>query len=203
LDVPRGADSTSVAAGHRLDQLAVFGRAAPLVVEIGSGTGESLVAMALTRPDTDILAFDVYLPGLARTVGRLHDEGVGNVRLVQADAVDGFRQLLDPDSVSEAWTFFPDPWPKGRHHKRRLVDAAFADLVASRLRPGGGWRLATDWADYAERMRAVLDAQPCLVNAETNPDGWARRCADRPVTRFEQRGIDAGRVIHDLHYRRR
>ena len=202
LEVPRQASSTSVEAGHRLDLSASFGRTAPLVVEIGSGTGESLVAMAAARPDVNVLAFEVYLPGIARTVSRLHDEQVGNVRLVQADAVEGLTQLLGPGAISELWTFFPDPWPKARHHKRRLVDAAFADLLATRLQPGGSWRLATDWADYAEQVREVLDGHPDFENAAGTADGWAERLPARPLTRFEQRGLDAGRTVRDLHYRR-
>ncbi|MFT4165400.1 MAG: tRNA (guanosine(46)-N7)-methyltransferase TrmB [Microlunatus sp.] len=203
LDIPRQTSSTSVKTGHRLDLTAAFGRAAPLIVEVGSGTGESLVAMAAARPDANVLAFEVYLPGIARTVSRLHDEQVGNVRLVQADVVDGFTHLLGPGSVAELWTFFPDPWPKARHHKRRLVDSSFADLVATRLRAGGDWRLATDWADYAEQIREVLDHHPDFENAAGTPDGWAERLPARPLTRFEQRGLDAGRTVRDLHYRRR
>ena len=203
IEVPQRATSTSVAAGHPLDVAAVFGRRAPLVVEIGPGTGESLVAMAAARPEVDVLAFEVYLPGVARAVHRLDETGVGNVRLLQTDAVDGLTHLLGPGSVTELWTFFPDPWPKVKHHKRRLVDRAFADLAVDRLRPGGEWRLATDWADYADQMRTVLDAHPDLVNTAGTVDGWAERPADRPLTRFEQRGIDAGRVVRDLRYRRR
>ncbi len=203
LEVPPRAASTSVAPGHPLDVAAAFGRRAPLVVEIGPGTGESLVAMAAARPEVDVLAFEVYLPGVARTVTRLHETDVANVRLLQSDAVDGLTHLLGPGSVQEVWTFFPDPWPKSRHHKRRLVDRAFADLVASRLRTGGEWRLATDWGDYAAQMRAVLDTHPDLVNAGAAPDGWAERHPDRPLTRFEQRGLEAGRTVRDLHYRRR
>lgn len=203
VEVPRRISSTSVASGAPLDLAVVFGRQAPVVVEIGSGTGESLVAMASARPGVDVLAFEVYLPGIAKTVARLHDSQLGNVRLVQADVVDGLASLLGPSSVTEVWTFFPDPWPKPRHHKRRLIHADFADLVASRLRPGGSWRLATDWSDYAEQMRAVLDVHPDFDNVGTGPAGWANRCADRPITRFEQRGIEAGRTVRDLHYRRR
>jgi tRNA (guanine-N7-)-methyltransferase len=203
IDVPRRDSSTSIAPGQPLDPTRVFGRKAPLVVEIGSGTGESLVALAAARPEFDLLAFEVYLPGIARTVSRLHDHVVPNVRLIQADAVDGLGQLLGPGSVDELWTFFPDPWPKARHHKRRLITRGFADLAASRLRPGGSWRLATDWADYAEQMRAVLDLHPELTNIGSAEGGWAERFADRPLTRFEQRGIEAGRTVRDLHYRRR
>lgn len=203
LDVPRREVSTSVAAGHPLNLPVAFGREAPLVVEIGFGTGESLVAMAAARPDVDVLGFEVYLPGIARAVNRLHEEGVDNVRLIQADAVDGLTHLLPPASVAEVWTFFPDPWHKVKHHKRRLVDAAFADLVASRLRPGGDWRLATDWEDYAAQMRAALDDHPAFENRGSALAGWAERYAARPLTRFEVRGIEAGRTVRDLHYRRR
>lgn len=203
LDVPRQASSTSVKSGHRLDLAAAFGREAPLIVEVGSGTGESLAAMAAARPDANVLAFEVYLPGIARTVSRLHDEQVGNARLVQADAVAGLTHLLGPAAIGDLWTFFPDPWPKARHHKRRLVDSAFADLVATRLQIGGSWRLATDWADYAEQIRDVLDHHPDFENAAGTPDGWAERLPARPLTRFEQRGLDAGRAVRDLHYRRR
>lgn len=201
IEVPRQASSTSVATGHRLDLAASFGRAAPLIVEIGSGTGESLVAMAAARPDANVLAFEVYLPGIARTVSRLHEEQVGNVRLVQADALAGLSHLLGPRSTTELWTFFPDPWPKARHHKRRLIGAAFADLVATRLRSGGSWRLATDWADYADQIRDLLDHHPDFENVAGTPDGWAARLSARPLTRFEQRGLDAGRTVYDLHYR--
>jgi len=203
LEVPHRDASTSIAPGHPLDLAVVYGRTAPLVVEIGPGTGESLVAMAAARPEVDVLAFEVYLPGVARAVNRLHETGVSNVRLLQSDAVDGLRNLLGPASVEEVWTFFPDPWPKVRHHKRRLVDRAFAELVAGRLRPGGVWRLATDWAEYATQMRSVLDAQPELENVGTAADGWAVRDTERPLTRFEQRGIEAGRTVRDLRYRRR
>jgi tRNA (guanine-N7-)-methyltransferase len=202
LEVPRRSSSTSIAPGQPLDLAAAFGRHAPLVVEIGPGTGESLVAMAAARPEVDVLAFEVYLPGVARAVSRLHEEQVGNVRLVQADAVDGLTHLLTPASVDEVWTFFPDPWPKARHHTRRLVDPAFADLVASRLRPGGSWLLATDWAGYAEQIREVLDEHPDFESLG-DLDGWAARLAARPLTRFERRGLDAGRSVRDLHYRRR
>ena len=173
------------------------------MVEIGSGTGESLVTMAAARPEQSVLAFEVYLPGVARTVARLHEEGVENVRLVQGDVVDGLTHLLGPSSIEELWTFFPDPWPKARHHKRRLVDRTFADLVCDRLRPGGLWRLATDWQDYADQLRVVLDDHPALTNVAGTDDGWAPRFAERPVTRFEQRGLDAGRTVRDLTYQRR
>lgn len=172
----------------------------PLVVEIGSGIGEATAALAAARPSYNVLAFEVWHPGVAQTFLRLEEAGIDNVRLCSVDAVWSLEHLLGEGSVAELWTFFPDPWPKKRHHRRRLVNPTFARLVASRLRPGGLWRLATDWADYAEQMVEVLEAEPLL---ESVYDGPAPRWAERPVTRFEGRGMRAGRDITDLAYRRR
>jgi tRNA (guanine-N7-)-methyltransferase len=197
VEVPRGETSTSIAADAApLDLVAVFGRDAPLVVEIGSGPGDSLVGMAAARPELNLLAFEVYEPAVAGLVARLHREGVGNVRVVVADAVAGLDRLLPDGALRELWTFFPDPWPKARHHKRRLVDATFVALAATRLAPGATWRLATDWDDYADQMRAVLDAEPRLTG------GAVERWAERPVTKFERKGLEAGRRITDLAYTR-
>jgi len=201
IEVPRADTSTSVAAGSTLDLAAVFGRTAPVMVEVGPGMGDSLAPMAAARPGCDVLAFEVFQPAIAALLARLATEEIGNVRIASVDAVDGFAHLLPPDSVDEVWMFFPDPWHKARHHKRRLLSPQFAGLVATRLRVGGCWRLATDWPDYADQMRDVLDRHPDYENA--HPDGPAPRFADRPVTRFEQRGIEAGRTITDLVYRRR
>ena len=196
VEVPCGETSTSIAAdAPPLDLVALFGREAPLVVEIGSGPGDSLVTMAAARPAVNVLAFEVYEPAVAGVVARLHREGVGNVRVVAADAVAGLDRLLPDGALRELWTFFPDPWPKAKHHKRRLVDPDFAALAARRLERGGRWRLATDWPGYADAMRSVLDASADLV-AEPADRG------DRPVTRFERRGREAGRPITDLVYRR-
>ena len=196
LEVPRGEMSTSVRPGGPLDLSEAFGREAPLVVEIGPGTGESLLPMARARPEANILAFEVFQPAIAQILRRLAAEEIGNVRLVQADAAAGMTHLLDPASVAELWTFFPDPWPKTRHHKRRLVTAEFADLAASRVVPGGLWRLATDWSEYAAAVAAILDHHPAWTAA-----GEPGR-ADRPVTRFERRGLDAGRPVAELTYHR-
>ena len=171
-----------------------FGRESPLVVEIGSGIGEATAVLAAARPDLDVLALEVWRPGVADTLWRLAEAGADNVRLCSVDAVWVLEHLVEPDELAELWTFFPDPWPKTRHHKRRLVDPAFASLAASRLAPGSTWRLATDWTHYAEQMRDVLDAEPLLAG------GPVHRWADRPVTRFERKGIEAGRVITDLAY---
>jgi tRNA (guanine-N7-)-methyltransferase len=177
-----------------------FGREAPLIVEIGCGVGEATVALAAARPAYDVLGIEVWHPGVADTFHRMEAAGVSNVRMMSIDAVWAVEHLLPPAGVHELWTFFPDPWPKHRHHRRRLVSPPFAAVAADRLVPGGLWRLATDWADYAEQMRAVLDGEPLLENVY---DGPAPRWADRPATRFERRGIEAGRAITDLTYRRR
>ncbi|MET0838309.1 MAG: tRNA (guanosine(46)-N7)-methyltransferase TrmB [Marmoricola sp.] len=173
-----------------------FGRAAPIVVEIGSGVGEATAQLAAGRPSYDIVALEVWRPGVAHALGLIADAGAKNVRLLSVDAVWCLEHLFAPGSVSELWTFFPDPWPKKRHHKRRLVTPEFAALVSTRLVPGGAWRLATDWSEYAEQMRAVLDAAPGLTG------GPVERWADRPVTKFERKGLAVGRDITDLAYRR-
>jgi len=173
-----------------------FGREAPLVVEIGGGIGEATAALARTRPDVSYLGFEVWHPGVADTLGRLAEAGVDNVRLCSVDAVWSMEHLIEPGTVTELFTFFPDPWHKKRHHKRRLVTPTFARLVASRLVEGGSWRLATDWADYAEQMVEVLDAEPGLAG------GVVERWSERPVTKFERKGLAAGRRITDLHYTR-
>lgn len=201
LNVPRGDTETSIDPGYRVDLAAVFGRSAPLVVEIGSGMGGSLVPMAAARREVDLLAFEVYQPAVARTLAKLARAGVDNVRLVQANAVEGLATLLEPASVDELWLFFPDPWPKARHHKRRLVNPGFVDLATSRLRPGSRWRLATDAEDYARQLRDTLDAHPDLANE--HPGGWAPRWGARPVTRFEERARAAGRRVFELTYVRR
>ena len=144
-----------------------------------------------------MIAFEVWRPGVAETLGRLAEAGLTNVRLCSVDAVWSLEHLLGAGSVSELWTFFPDPWHKTRHHKRRLVAPGFAALAASRLVPGGTWRLATDWARYAEQMVEVLDAEPLLEGGVT--DRWE----ERPVTKFERKGLAVGRTITDLCYRRR
>lgn len=175
----------------------LFGREAPLAVEIGSGIGESTVALAAARPDHDVVAFEVWRPGVADTLGRLGEAGLTNVRLLSVDAIWSMEHLLGPDSLAALWTFFPDPWPKTRHHKRRLVTRTFAHLAATRLRPGAEWRLATDWADYATQMVEALDVEPLLEGGPT------ARWDERPVTRFERKGLEAGREITDLRYVRR
>ncbi|MEJ7794397.1 MAG: tRNA (guanosine(46)-N7)-methyltransferase TrmB [Nocardioides sp.] len=173
-----------------------FGREAPLVVEIGPGVGEATGVLAAARPDHDVLALEVWRPGIAAALAEVAAAGTSNVRFCSIDATWSLEHLVAPGSVAELWTFFPDPWPKTRHHKRRLVNASFASLAASRLAPGGTWRLATDWADYGDQMREVLDADPMLEG------GVVPRWSERPVTKFERKGLEAGRSSTDLCYRR-
>lgn len=207
IQVPHGELSTSVAACARVDWDAEFGRAvgpeaSELIIEIGSGTGDALVASALANPAASLVAFEVYERAVGSTLVKLDAAGVTNVRLLIVDGVQGLELLIAPGSVSELVTFFPDPWHKKRHQKRRLVSSGFAGLVTSRLRIGGRWLLATDWPDYAEQMRMVLDASPGLVNEYAFAGGWAPRPENRPITKFEARGIQAGRPVVDLAYRR-
>jgi tRNA (guanine-N7-)-methyltransferase len=181
--------------GFRLSEW--FGREAPLIVEIGSGVGEATGVLAAARPAYDVLALEVWRPGVASSLAEVAKAGATNVRFCSVDAVWVLENLVAPAGLAELWTFFPDPWPKTRHHKRRLVNARFAALAASRLATGARRRLATDWADYADQMRAVLDAEPSLSG------GLVPRWEERPVTKFERKGIAAGRTITDLCYVRR
>lgn len=183
---------TMTTSGFRLSD--AFSRPGPLVVEIGSGVGEALVAGAAARPAANFVGFEVWPPGVAQTLGSLAKAGADNVRLATLDADWCLTHVIEPASIAELWTFFPDPWPKSRHHKRRLVSPRFARAAASRLALGGIWRLATDWPHYAEQMREVLDAEPLLRGGVTD------RYDGRPATRFERRGLAAGRPVTDLTY---
>lgn len=199
VTVPARELDTSVHPEAHVAWASVFGREAPVIVEIGSGRGEALVALAATHPEANVVAFEVFAPAIASSLSRIARHGVENVRIVRANGAEGLEHLFAPDSLTQVWTFFPDPWHKARHHKRRLVGPEFAALVVSRLVPGGLWRLATDWEDYALSMRAVLDSAPGLVNVH---HGWAPRWPERPVTKYEARGLAAGRAVFDLTYRR-
>lgn len=205
LDVPRDVARTSVDPAFVVDPAALFGRSARLVVEIGSGQGEAVVAAAEADPATDFLAVEVYTPGLAQTVLRAAQRDLANLRLVQANAVELLATTLPAGSVDELWVFFPDPWHKSRHHKRRLVTPSFAALAERVLRapgdgtPGGTLRLATDWLEYAEQMVEVLDAAPGLRNAH-GAGAVAPRFEGRVLTGFERKGETAGRTITDLAY---
>ncbi|MCL1838598.1 MAG: tRNA (guanosine(46)-N7)-methyltransferase TrmB [Propionibacteriaceae bacterium] len=201
VEIPTGERETSIAAQATLDLREVFGRQAPLFVEIGIGSGETICELAGRFPAANLLGFEVFLPTVASCLARLEQANVDNVRIIVADGQQGVETLFSAGmgAIAELWTFFPDPWPKKRHHKRRLVNPAFAQIVAQRLAVGGRWRLATDWESYADWMREVLDDTAGLVN-EYAEHGWAPRWEARPITKFEQRGINAGRTIRELSY---
>lgn len=180
-----------------LDAERVFGRRAPLVFEIGFGTGDHLLARAQAEPERDFLGAEVHRPGVGRLLARAEASGLTNLRVFVADAVEVLRGVIPEGALEELVIQFPDPWHKKRHHKRRLIQPAFARLAASRLRVGGRLWLATDWADYAEHMLTVLNATPGLANA--NPEGgYVPRPASRILTRFEARGERLGHAVFDL-----
>jgi tRNA (guanine-N7-)-methyltransferase len=181
------------------DWTALFGRAAPVGVEIGFGMGQGLVDWAIRRPDWNLIGIDVYLPGIGSTLLGLEQAAARHVRLVDGPAEWVFDAVLPPGSIDEVRVFFPDPWPKKRHHKRRLVQPEFIATVADRLKPGGLLWLATDVAEYAEWMIEVLGSQPALAaEPEVTVSG-----APRTETRFEARGRALGHAVRDLRYRRR
>ena len=184
-----------------LDPAAVFGRVAPLVVEIGFGMGAATAAIAAATPEVDFLGIEVHPPGIGALLQRIEEAKLANVRIVQHDAVEVLEAMIAPASLAGAHVFFPDPWPKKRHHKRRLIQPAFVRLLASRLAAGATLHCATDWEPYAEQMLAVLAAEPSLVN--TAGSGFASRPDTRPLTKFEQRGIDLGHGVRDLVVARR
>ncbi|SDK57078.1 tRNA (guanine-N7-)-methyltransferase [Lentzea albidocapillata subsp. violacea] len=177
-----------------------FGRSAPVLLEIGSGMGETTSQLVAAAPELNYVAAEVYKPGLAQLLLRAeHLGGLDNLRVLRGDAVDLLTSHVAPGSLHGVRIFFPDPWPKNKHHKRRLVQPEFVALVASRLEPGGVLHLATDWEHYAEQMLEVCSGERLLTNVY---DGWAPRPDWRPVTKFEQRAVNEGRVSHDLMFRR-
>lgn len=192
-------DSNDYAGGIALDQIALFGRKAPLVLEIGCGMGESTAAMARARPALNFLALEVYNPGIAQTLSHLARQNVNNVRVMRGDAASILINILAPASLAAILIFFPDPWPKTRHKKRRLVDTPFIETAASRMQPRGKLLLSTDWAPYAGQMLKACSAAGDLQNKH---EDFAPRPSCRPITRYEQRGIQAGRAIFDLEFTR-
>lgn len=198
----RGGEIPALAEGP-LDTSAWFGRDAPVVLEIGSGMGETTAQLAQAQPEVNYLAVEVYKPGLAQLLSRAETLEIDNLRLLRGDAVVLLEDHVAPDSLDEVRIFFPDPWPKKRHHKRRLVQASVVELIASRLVPGGVLHLATDWESYAEQMLSVCKQEPSLRNRYTDaPEGWAPRPDWRPVTKFESRAHEEGREIHDVIFER-
>ena len=174
---------------------AVFGRAAPLVLEIGSGMGETTARIAREAPGTDFIAVEVHGPGVGSLLKMIDREQLKNVRVIRHDAPEVLEKMIPDGALAGIHLFFPDPWPKKRHHKRRLVQPAFAALVVRKLAPGGYLHAATDWEDYASQMAEVLAAEPGMRRAEDS--------AARPATKFELRGLKLGHKVHDFLFRRR
>jgi tRNA (guanine-N7-)-methyltransferase len=177
-----------------------FGRSAPVTLEIGPGMGETTAQLAEAEPEVNYLAIDVYPPGLAQLMMRAEDAGLSNLRLMRGDAVVLIEDHLPDASLSAVRIYYPDPWPKKKHHKRRLVQPSLVSVIASRLVPGGTLHMATDWEHYAEHMLEVCTAEPLLKNRHT---GWAPRPSWRPLTKFESRAEEEGRVSRDLIFERR
>jgi tRNA (guanine-N7-)-methyltransferase len=171
-------------------------RGAPLVVEIGSGMGETTVAIAKAHPEADFIAIEVHAPGVGALLNALERENLANLRVIRHDAVEVLEEMIGDGSLAAIHLFFPDPWPKKRHHKRRLVQPQVAALMARKLAPGGTLHAATDWADYAAQMQAIFAAEPLLQPAE-------RGFTSRPPTKFASRGQRLGHAIRDLYFRRR
>ena len=184
------------------DLEAVFGRKAETIIEIGFGMGGSLLAMAKQQPELNFIGIEVHRAGIGSLVADLHEQGINNVRIVPCDAVEVFKHHLSENSLAGVQIFFPDPWHKKRHHKRRLIQTEFVNLLIKRIKIGGFIHCATDWQDYAEHMRAVLTANPTLVNTEANDD-FSPRPETRPLTKFEERGKRLGHGVWDLIYIRK
>ena len=186
-----------------LDLTGWFGRGAPVLLEIGSGMGETTAALAQAAPEINYLAVDVYPPGLAQLMMRAETAGLTNLRVLRGDAVVLLEQHLPDQSLSGVRIYYPDPWPKKKHHKRRLVQPSLVSVVAKRLVPGGTLHLATDWEHYAEHMMEVCSAEPHLRNLYADEaGGWAPRPQWRPRTKFESRAENEGRVSRDLIFER-
>ncbi|WP_019201232.1 tRNA (guanosine(46)-N7)-methyltransferase TrmB [Tsukamurella sp. 1534] len=209
--LPEGDGTAAVADGgfpapsHPLDAASWFGRSAPLIVEIGCGTGTSTVAMAEAEPERDVLAVEVYLPGIAQLVGGVQRKGLTNVRVVRGDGVAVLEDMIAPGSLTGARVYFPDPWPKARHHKRRLLQPRMFALLADRLRVGGILHVATDHADYAEAIAEVASGEPLLRRLEPPPrlaDAGLPISIDRPVTKFQDKAAQVGREIHEFVWER-
>ena len=175
---------------------AIFGRKAPLVLEIGSGMGETTAAIAQARPDADFIAVEVHGPGVGSLLNRIEKAKLSNLKVVRHDALEVLERMIPDASLAAIHLFFPDPWPKKRHHKRRLVQPEFAALAARKLVPGGALHAATDWPDYAEHMEAVFSREPLLARAGSG-------FVERLETKFEARGKRLGHEIRDLYWRRR
>ena len=182
-----------------IDLAQVFGRKAPQIVEIGFGMGQATAQIAQARPDDDFVGIEVHAPGVGGLCKLIEEGGITNLRIVQHDAVEVLRDMIPEASLAGVHIYFPDPWPKKRHHKRRLVQGPFVKLIASRLAPGGYLHCATDWEEYAHQMLEVLSAEPMLA---TTAEGFAPKPDYRPLTKFENRGIKLGHGVWDVVFRK-
>jgi len=182
-----------------LDFTQVFGRRAPTILEIGFGMGETTDKIAAARPDENFLGIEVFNAGVGALLRKIDEADRRNIRIIQHDAVEVVRDMIAPDSLAGVHIYFPDPWPKTRHHKRRLIQAPFVALLASRIAPGGYIHCATDWENYAQQMLGVLSAEPLLENTG---NGYAARPEFRPQTKFETRGMRLGHGIWDIIFTR-
>ena len=180
----------------RIDPEEIFKRTAPLILEIGSGMGETTSAIAAAHPEADFIAVEVHGPGVGSLLKRVHEQGLANVRVIRHDAIEVLEHMIGDGTLAAVHLFFPDPWPKKRHHKRRMVQPAFAALLARKLAPRGVVHAATDWPDYAEHMFSVFDQEEDLEEE-------AQGLFERPATKFETRGRSLGHEIRDLYFRRR
>jgi tRNA (guanine-N7-)-methyltransferase len=183
-----------------LDFAATFGRSAPVILEIGFGMGETTAAIAAAQPQNDFVGLEVHGPGVGALLNRVDAAGLSNVRVIQHDAVDVIEHMIPAASLAGIHVYFPDPWPKKRHHKRRLLQPAFVHALALRLSGGGYLHAATDWDDYAQEILATFSAEPLLANTAAD---FAERPAWRPQTKFETRGLKLGHGVRDIVFRRR
>jgi tRNA (guanine-N7-)-methyltransferase len=189
-----------------LDLAAAFGRDAPNILEIGFGMGETSARIAEAMPQNNFLGLEVHAPGVGALLKLIAEKQLSNLRLIQHDAVEVVQQMIAPGTLAGIHVFFPDPWPKARHHKRRLIQPAFVKLLASRLAPGGYLHCATDWEHYAQQMLEVLAAEPLLANTAAGTvtgAGYAERPAYRPITKFENRGLKLGHGVWDVVFARK
>jgi tRNA (guanine-N7-)-methyltransferase len=185
--------------GQSLNLDRLFGRGAPKILEIGFGMGETTAAIAAAHPQNDYLGIEVHMPGVGSLLKLIAENDLANVRVIRHDAVEVLQHMLVPASLAGIHIFFPDPWPKKRHHKRRLVQPALVSLLASRMQPGAYLHIATDWQEYAEQALAVLSAEPILTDTT---EGYAPRPDYRPLTKFEQRGLKLGHRVWDIIFKR-
>ncbi len=186
-------------AAHALDLTQAFGRSAPKILEIGFGMGDSTATIALANPENDYLCLEVHTPGVGNLLKLIEAQQINNIRIIQHDAVEVLRDMLGDASLDGVHIFFPDPWHKARHNKRRLIQTPFVAGLVKKLKPGAYLHVATDWQDYAEQVLRVLNEEPSLQNTAAD---YAPRPDYRPLTKFEKRGINLGHGVWDLVYKK-